>query len=101
MNMKFGINKTNLSKAFIARDKEIFADSRDREKKKRSTKVLKKKSTKVGINHYLKIFTVWTLLAKIKFLTHLKFILTKQLSFKICIFLHLLKQHIRPDLADP
>ena len=47
MNMKFGINKTNLSKAFIARDKEIFADSRDREKKKRSTKVLKKKSTKV------------------------------------------------------
>jgi len=48
MNMKFGINKTNLSKAFIARDKEIFADSRDREKKKRSTKVLKKKSTKVG-----------------------------------------------------
>ena len=36
MNMKFGINKTNLSKAFIARDKEIFADSRDREKKKRS-----------------------------------------------------------------
>ena len=25
MDMKFGINKTNLSKAFIARDKEIFA----------------------------------------------------------------------------
>ena len=48
MNMKFGINKTNLSKAFIAQDKEIFADSRDREKKKRSTKVLKKKSTKVS-----------------------------------------------------
>ena len=48
MDMKFGINKTNLSKAFIARDKEIFADSRDREKKKRSTKVLKKKLTKVS-----------------------------------------------------
>ena len=46
MDMKFGINKTNLSKAFIARDKEIFADSRDREKKKRSAKVLKKKSPK-------------------------------------------------------
>ena len=48
MDMKFGINKTNLSKAFIARNKEIFADSRDREKKKTSTKVLKKKSTKVS-----------------------------------------------------
>ena len=48
MDMKFGINKTNLSKAFIARDKEIFADSRDREKKKRSTKVVKKKSTTVS-----------------------------------------------------
>ena len=48
MDMKFGINKTNLSKAFIARDKEIFADSRNREKKKKSSKVLKKKSTKVS-----------------------------------------------------
>lgn len=48
MEMKLGINKTNLSKAFIARDKEIFADSKDREKKRRSTKVLKKKSTKVS-----------------------------------------------------
>ena len=48
MDMKFEINKTNLSNAFIARDKEIFADSRDREKKKRSTKVLKKKSAKVN-----------------------------------------------------
>ena len=50
MDMKFGINKTNLSKAFIARDKEIFADSRHREKKKRSTKVLKKRK----LNEWLK-----------------------------------------------
>ena len=48
MDMKFGINKTNLSKAFIARDKEIFADSKDREKKKRNTRVIKKKSTKIS-----------------------------------------------------
>ena len=46
--MKLGTINNELSKAFIAREKEIFADSRDREKKKRSTKVLKKKSTKVS-----------------------------------------------------
>jgi hypothetical protein len=48
MDMKFEINKTNLSKAFIARDKEIFAESKDREKKKKNTRVLKKKLTKVS-----------------------------------------------------
>ena len=48
MDMKFEINKTNLYKAFIARDKEIFADPKDREKKKKNTRVLKKKSTKVS-----------------------------------------------------
>jgi hypothetical protein len=47
MDMKFEINKTNLYKAFIARDKEIFADAKDREKKKKNTRVLKKKSTKI------------------------------------------------------
>ena len=48
MNMKFEINKTNLSKTFIAQDKEIFAESKDREKKKKNTRVLKKKSIKVS-----------------------------------------------------
>ena len=56
MDMKFGINKANLSNAFIARDKEIFADSKDKEKKKRSTKVLKKKSTKVSYNSFFEDF---------------------------------------------
>ena len=56
MDMKFGIDKTNLSKAFITRDKEIFADSKDREKKKRSTKILKKKSNKASYNSLFEDF---------------------------------------------
>jgi len=54
--MKFGINKTNLSKAFIARDKEIFADSRDRQKKKHNAKDFKRKSNKVSYNSVFKDF---------------------------------------------
>ena len=44
--MKLGINRSDLSNAFITREKEIYADSKDKEKKKRSTKNLKKKSRK-------------------------------------------------------
>ena len=46
MDMKLGINRSDLSNAFITREKEIYADSKDKEKKKRSTKILKKKSDK-------------------------------------------------------
>ena len=46
MDMKLGINRSDLSSAFITREKEIYADSKDKEKKKRSTKILKKKSNK-------------------------------------------------------
>jgi hypothetical protein len=48
MDMKFEINKNNLSKAFIAREKEIFAESKDREKKNKNPRVLKKNSTKAS-----------------------------------------------------
>ena len=34
MDMKLGINRNNLSNAFITRDKEIYADTKDKEKKK-------------------------------------------------------------------
>ena len=44
MDMKLGINRSDLSKAFITREKEIYADSKDKEKKNPSTKFLKKKS---------------------------------------------------------
>ena len=56
MEMKFGIKKTNLSNAFIARDKEIFADFKDREKKKQNTKVFKKKSNKDSYTSVFKDF---------------------------------------------
>ena len=46
MDMKLGINRSNLSNAFIRREKEISADSKDKEKKKQSKKTFKKKSSK-------------------------------------------------------
>ena len=51
--MKLGITRSDLSNAFLTREKEIFADSKDKEKKKRSTKNLKKKSRK---DNYKSIF---------------------------------------------
>ena len=46
MDMKLGINRGDLSNAFIRREKEISADSRDKEKKKQPKKTFKKKSSK-------------------------------------------------------
>ena len=46
MDMKLGTINNELSKAFMVRDKEIFAESQDREKKKKRKNVLKKKSKK-------------------------------------------------------
>lgn len=46
--MKLGINKPDLSKAFIARNREISAVSKDRDKKKHNEKDFKRKSTKVS-----------------------------------------------------
>ena len=57
MEMKFGINRTSLSKAFIVRDKEIFSDSKNREnKKKKNTRALKKKLTKSSYNSLFEDF---------------------------------------------
>ena len=44
--MKLGINRGDLSNAFIRREKEISADSKDNEKKKQPKKTFKKKSSK-------------------------------------------------------
>ena len=44
--MKLGINRRDLSNAFVTREKEIFADAKDKEKKKQKAKILKKKSNK-------------------------------------------------------
>tara|TARA_B100000287_G_scaffold364065_1_gene358088 strand:- start:391 stop:606 length:216 start_codon:yes stop_codon:yes gene_type:complete len=46
MDMKLGINRGDLSNAFIRREKEISADSKDKEKKKQPKKTFKKKSSK-------------------------------------------------------
>ena len=40
--MKLGINRSDLSNAFIRREKEISADSKDKEKKKQPKKNFKK-----------------------------------------------------------
>ena len=44
--MKLGINRSELSKTFIAREKEIYANSKDKEKKKKRRRNFKKKSSK-------------------------------------------------------
>jgi len=46
MDMKLGINRRDLSNAFVTREKEIYADAKDKEKKKQKAKILKKKSNK-------------------------------------------------------
>ena len=46
--MKLGISRSDLSNAFVTREKEIYADAKDKEKKKQKTKTLKKKSNKDG-----------------------------------------------------
>tara|TARA_B100001250_G_scaffold211630_1_gene181593 strand:+ start:362 stop:547 length:186 start_codon:yes stop_codon:yes gene_type:complete len=51
--MKLSINRSDFSSAFITREKEIYADSKDKEKKKKSTKIVKKKSRK---DNYKTIF---------------------------------------------
>ena len=46
MDMKLGINRSDLSNAFIRREQGISADSKDKEKKKQRKKTVKKKSGK-------------------------------------------------------
>ena len=46
MDMKLGISRSDLSNAFVTREKEIYADAKDKEKKKQKAKTLKKKSNK-------------------------------------------------------
>ena len=46
MEMVLGINKNLLSKAFIEREREIFADSKDKEKKRKKRNFSRKKFIK-------------------------------------------------------
>ena len=56
MEMKLGINRSDLSNAFIRREKEIYADSKDKEKKKQKAKILKKKSNKDDLKNIFENF---------------------------------------------
>ena len=46
MEMVLGINKNVLSKAFIEREREIYADSKDKEKKRKKRNFSRKKFIK-------------------------------------------------------
>ena len=54
--MKLGINRRDLSNAFVTREKEIYADAKDKEKKKQKPKILKKKSNKDGFKSIFENF---------------------------------------------
>jgi len=56
MEMVLGINKNVLSKAFIERDREIYADSKDKEKKRKKRNFSKKKSIKDKQNNIFENF---------------------------------------------
>ena len=56
MDMKLGINRRDLSNAFVTREKEIYADAKDKEKKKQKAKTLKKKSNKDGFKSIFEDF---------------------------------------------
>ena len=56
MDIKLGINRRDLSNAFVTREKEIYADAKDKEKKKQKAKILKKKSNKDGFKSIFENF---------------------------------------------
>ena len=56
MEMVSGINKNVLSKAFIEREREIYADSKDKEKKRKKRNFSKKKIIKDKQNNIFENF---------------------------------------------
>jgi len=56
MEMVFGINKNVLSKAFIEREREIYADSKDKEKKRKKKNFSRKKFIKDKQNNIFENF---------------------------------------------
>ena len=57
MDSKLRINRLDLSNAFITRDKEFYADLKDKEKKKKRKKTRRKNQIKIVTKAFLKIFT--------------------------------------------
>ena len=56
MDMKLGIARSDLPNAFITREKEIYADAKDKEKKKQKAKIVKKKSNKSDLKDLFENF---------------------------------------------
>ena len=56
MEMVSGINKNVLSKAFIEREREIYADSKDKEKKRKKKNFSRKKFIKDKQNNIFENF---------------------------------------------
>ena len=56
MEMVSGINKNVLSKAFIEREREIYADSKDKEKKRKKRNFFKKNFIKDKQNNIFENF---------------------------------------------
>ena len=56
MEMVSGINKNVLSKTFIEREREIYADSKDKEKKRKKRNFSKKKFIKDKQNNIFENF---------------------------------------------
>ena len=56
MDMKLGITRSDLPNTFITRDKEIYAEAEDREKKKQKAKIVKKKSNKRNLKDLFENF---------------------------------------------
>ena len=56
MDIKLGIKRSDLPNAFIRREKEIYADAKDKEKKKQKAKILKKKSNKDNFKNIFENF---------------------------------------------
>ena len=56
MEMVLGINKNVLSKAFIEREREIYADSKDKEKKRKKRNFSRKKFIKDKQNNIFENF---------------------------------------------
>ena len=56
MDLKIGIARSDLPNAFIRRDKEIYVDTKDTEKKKQKAKILKKKSSKDNFKNIFENF---------------------------------------------
>ena len=56
MDMKLGIARSDLSNAFIRREKEIYAEAKDKEKKKQKAKIVKKKSNKSDFKNLFENF---------------------------------------------